>query len=208
MSASESKGIGQRKHVVLALLLLVVLALIAANLTWFSVTVQSVLGADIDVAASGQDMSPGITAAGLVAVASAVFLTIAGKVGKYVALATTLLAGALMFVASLLVIQAPRTSLSPIFAEATGADSVPDVVVQSVWPIVTVASAVLVMVVAVVGMLNSHRWQAKGSKYERSTPVAEQEPQNVAHGRPAGENMTDERQMWDSLSEGIDPSDR
>lgn len=202
---TKAKNRANRKNFVFALLAFAVLSIIAANMQWFSVDTANVLGGSVEVNASGQDVSPGLTAAGLVAIASALFLSISGKIGRYVALVLSFFAAVLLIVATLIVVQAPRSAVSSIYAEVTGTDAVPEVVSASPWPYVLLVFAFGVAAIAVVGLVVCGRWADKRTKYERSGVATDSAP---AQGRPAGELMTDERELWDSLTEGIDPTAR
>lgn len=195
--------LNSRKNFVYAGLVLAVLSIISANLTWFSVSAPNVLGTTVQVTASGQAISPGLTAAGLVAIASALFLAISGRVGRYVALTLSFLSAALLATATLISLNSPVGSLATIFAEATGTDAVPDAVSVTPWPIALLLFAALLVLTSITGMFVCRRWENKKSKYERTSSTETDIP---ADGRPSGELVTDERQMWDSLSEGIDPT--
>lgn len=195
----------RRKYFVFAILACAIIAVAAANSTWLEVGALSVLGKEISVTASGQDVSPGLTAAGLVAIAAALFLSISGRIGKYIALTLAGAAGVLVLIASIFVLNDPRGAIVTQFADATGSDAVPDSVTLGFPLWITVLAAVALIVVAFVGLVVARQWHVAGSKYDRAQDHADEAKSS---GRPNDEITTDERDMWDSLSDGIDPSDK
>ncbi len=210
MSASVTaiRGGISRKRVVLSILVLAIVAISTANLTWFQVFTQSVLAQEISVHASGQDMSPGLTAAGLVAIASALFLSISKRIGSYIALSATALAGALIVFAAILVLADPIARFAGVYAEVTGADAVPENLVTLPWPYVTVAGGLLLVVSGVFALTQAGNWAQGSTKYDAPDVDAHSPQTTPQAGRPVGENLTDERVLWDSLTEGVDPTDR
>lgn len=206
MSDSHTpRSLGLRKSFVFALLACAVVAIAAANSAWLHVDTVSVLGQEIQVSSSGQSVSPGLTAAGLVAIAAALFLSISGRIGKYVALALALCSGVLMVVASVLVIKDPSGAIVTDFAEATGSDAVPDGVSIGPAAWVTVAVAIVLIGISLLGFIAARRWRTAGTKYDRAENSSEA---SASNGRPNDEIASDERGMWDSLTEGIDPSEK
>jgi uncharacterized membrane protein (TIGR02234 family) len=203
-----------RRHAVLSILVLAIIVISTANLTWFQVSTQSVLAQEISVQASGQGMSPGLTAAGLVAIASALFLSISKRIGSYIALSATMLAGALIAFAAILVLADPIARFAGVYAEATGADAVPENLITLPWPYATIAGGVLLVVSGVFALTQAGNWAQGSTKYDApargsATDTDAHAPQTTPQaGRPAGEELTDERVLWDSLTEGIDPTDR
>ena len=80
---------------------------------------------------------------------------------------------------------------------------VPQVTVHSVWPVLSAACGVLVVLAGVLAVLRGHRWTAMSARYE---------PQRRArmHGgrRRAGGRTPSSTAMWSALDRGDDPTSR
>jgi len=108
---------------------------------------------------------------------------------------------------------AGRTAVSAARARAlvTGRHSgvgvddavVPQVTVHPVWPVLSAACGVLVVLAGLLAVLRGHRWTAMSARYE---------PQRPADATAAGDEQAAElpssTAMWSALERGDDPTSR
>ncbi|AEI12333.1 Trp biosynthesis-associated membrane protein [Cellulomonas gilvus] len=164
--------------------------------TWLSTRAGTVLGAEEAVRASGGTAAPSLVAAALVLLAATGAVALVGRFGRWVVAATVALAGALVVGAAVAVLRDPVAALLPVVTERTGVERVVGTVEVSVWPWVTVAVGVLDLLAAVWLARSSGSW-ATSRRHEAARGTA-------ADG--AGPDRDDERDQWDALSRGDDPT--
>jgi len=81
---------------------------------------------------------------------------------------------------------------------------VPHVTVHSVWPVLSAACGVLVVLAGLLAVLRGHRWTAMSARYE---PQPGQRPADAPAGdRPA--ELPSSTAMWSALERGDDPTSR
>lgn len=154
------------------------------------------LGAEEAVRASGGTAAPSLVAAALVLLAATGAVALVGRFGRWVVAATVALAGALVVGAAVAVLQDPVAALLPVVTERTGVERVVGTVEVSVWPWVAVAVGVLDVLAAV--------WLARSSA-SWSTSRRHESARATTADRPIP-GRDDERDQWDALSRGDDPT--
>lgn len=180
---------------ILLSLLVPALAFAATLPTWIQAKVPSVLK-DLDVAVSGKDAAPAVSALALVALAGVVGVRIAGPVLRAVVCAVVALAGAGITVAAATAILHPAQASLTDVGKATGTTGAQGSYEVTVWPWLTAVLGVAVLVTGILLWLSSRHWAVRGRRYERSG-------QAPFGGRRA---HADDIDTWDSLSHGEDPT--
>lgn len=252
-----------RRRLVLTILLLALAGIALANMTWLSLDFTSVLGEDIAVNVSGHKAAPGLTASGIVVVAAAIYLSIAGRVARYIALGVSALSALLIVGFAVSVLADPRTAVRTSFAEATGVSSVPEGVTVNLVGYAAIAVGILLLAATLWGFVAVRHWRVASSKYDRTAaadgaaaagagglagsqpddpaapgdqgsdapnadvdgpdslaPDSERSDTGAARkrgsdatlcrgatGRPHDADDTDERALWDTLTQGSDPTE-
>lgn len=257
--AKESKRpLLDRRRLVLTILLLALAGIALANMTWLSLDFTSVLGEDIAVNVSGHKAAPGLTASGIVVVAAAIYLSIAGRVARYIALGVSALSALSIVGFAVSVLADPRTAVRTSFAEATGVSSVPEGVTVNLVGYAAIAVGILLLAATLWGFVAVRHWRVASSKYDRTAaaagagglagsqpddpaapgdqgsdapnadvdgpdslaPDSERSDTGAARkrgsdatlrrgatGRPHDADDTDERALWDTLTQGSDPTE-
>lgn len=213
-----------RKRAVIALLLLAVVAIVLANVTWLAVEHTSVLGNQIVVNVSGHKAAPGLTASGIVIVAAAIFLAISGRFSSYIALAIMGISALSIGAFSVSVLARPQDAIRTTFADATGISTVPDGIVVNLVGPALIAVAIILLAVVIWTWLSVSSWTVSSSRYERTGTAGISASQNLndsvsnhapsmgaaldrgVTGRPHDAQASDERALWDSLTLGADPT--
>ncbi|WP_333811937.1 Trp biosynthesis-associated membrane protein [Timonella senegalensis] len=170
-----------RRRLVLTVLLLALAGIALANMTWLSLDFTSVLGEDIAVNVSGHKAAPGLTASGIVVVAAAIYLSIAGRVARYIALGVSALSALSIVGFAVSVLADPRTAVRTSFAEATGVSSVPEGVTVNLVGYAAIAVGILLLAATLWGFVAVRHWRVASSKYDRTAAAA-----GAAAGGPAG----------------------
>lgn len=154
-----------------------------------------------ELAVTGQQMNQSLSPVAIAALASALALTIAGKVFRRVLGVLVLLLGAGLGAIALAVMRDPASAVAGRLAEATGlagsaqAGLITAVAVSPLVMLTLVAGAVLA-VLGVLVLVFGGRWKTAGRKYE-----AEAGPARPATAEP--DRISD----WEALNSGQDPSD-
>ncbi len=186
-----------RKSAVWSFLVLSAATAAAANLTWFSGVIK-ITGQVKSVSVSGHQVAPAVTAIALVALAAALFLAMSGRIGQWVATSFLALAGAAIAVVASSLLANPQSALFTQISSATGGGALTFTDISTPpFGYLTVGLGAVILVRAIVVMANVRDWPAGKSKYDR--PGASAVP-----GAP--DSRLDERDAWDALSAGEDPS--
>lgn len=196
-----------RRTAVWTLLLLGGATLAAAAPTWSTTTGATALEPVVDVAVSGTTAAPGVGAAALVLVASALALGLVGRAGRWVVLAVAALSGVVTTASALAVALDPEPSARSAVAEATGVTELTAPVSLTPAPWVAAALGVVTVLVAVWAAVGSRAWHRASTRHERDAGAA---PAPAAGG-PATDGPADgldDHDAWDALSRGEDPTDR
>ncbi|XBH22792.1 Trp biosynthesis-associated membrane protein [Jonesiaceae bacterium BS-20] len=211
-----------RRAAVLLFLVLAVVAVGLANITWFTSAQQTVTEQQITVSVTGHQGAPAITATALVSIAAALFLALSGRVAHWVAIAILALSGLLVAGSAVTLVLNPTSVLTSAVAEAIGVSAPFPQYATKPWGYATVVVGLAITAVAVLCALSVRNWPMATSKYERPTTQSGQGTQaasvtgqdlkttsELAANQAAsqGGGMLDERDAWDALSSGIDPTD-
>lgn len=160
---------------------------------WISATVPTVLG-DQTLSVTGKDASAAVTALAIVAVVGSVVLRISGPKVRLVIATLMAACGVGIAISAFGVVQNPAQAALSKTSSVTGTNDLSGTFDVSNWPWVAVFTAILLVFASVWAAIASRSWPNK-RKYERHV-VAE-----------SVEDM-DEIDTWDSLSAGIDPTER
>lgn len=177
--------------------------LISTLPTWVRGTTPTATG-NLAVTAAGTSASPAAASVGLVIVAAALVLGLAGRVMRIGALLAIIAAsvGAALTVVSFLT--APDVVAASAAADLTSVRAINTPVSVTVWPYLSLGILALAALMAVWILTHLGTWQQVGRRYETdagSTPdhgPAEHDPRARARLRA----MDD----WDAISRGEDPS--
>lgn len=184
-----------RRNAVLLALIGAALMLISVTMTWVTAEQLGETASVQSIEVPGSQTSDIVTAMGLVALAGALTLTIARRVGRWIiALLLSAAAGAALF-DTFGAVADPASAAAAAVGEATGITTTAGSYVLGAGPWLAVAGAVLVLLAALLVLLFSHRWTDKRSskKYSRDASADDAEP--------------DEFDLWDGLSQGEDPTE-
>ncbi|WP_435300115.1 Trp biosynthesis-associated membrane protein [Timonella sp. A28] len=202
-----------RKTCVLTALVLAGLTIALAQVSWFSTTVTTVLGEDVVVQVSAHSAAPGITASSIVAVAAALLISLSGKIIRYVALSVLTISALTVVISAVGVLVSPRSAVRSQVEIATSTSFIPDDIAVYPTGYVVVVLGVLLCITGVMGIRGAHVWGRSTSRYERTEPqnaerdisrtpdVAVQDDGEDTHLR------SDDKDLWDALSRGEDPTD-
>lgn len=184
-------------RVMLASLLAAGAAFASTLPVWIRAEVTTVLETST-LEISGADAASAVSALSLVAFAAAIAIRITGpKLKKFVSALMTLV-GAGIAVSALGVYRNPQAAASSEVSAATGTTAAANFYEVTALPWLAVTAGVLVVLCGIWAFVASSGWTV-GHKYDRSAARA----QRV---KTAAE--VDDIDAWDSLSEGIDPTDR
>lgn len=184
-----------RRNAVLLALAGAALMLISVTMTWVTAEQLGETASVQSIEVPGSQASDIVTAMGLVALAGALTLSIARRVGRWIiALLLSAAAAAALF-DTLQAVADPASAAAVAVGEATGITTTAGSYELGAGPWLGVAGAVLVLLAALLVLLFSHRWTDKRSskKYSRTASVDDAEP--------------DEFDLWDGLSAGEDPTE-
>lgn len=238
-AVNRRSGISRRGFI-FGVLLIAGALISVANVTWFSTSLESVLGQELVVSVTGQMAVPALSAAGILAVAAAIFLALSGTITRYLAVALIAGAGVLSVVSSVTAISDRESSVISQVAEETGTDALSGAVTVHAVAYGGVLLGALLIIAGLAGIFIVKSWSSATKKYDRrdsavlggAAPVSHTDPADAVaesgsrassknapltggpapstpapgNGRPQGEIESDERDMWDQLSQGIDPS--
>lgn len=179
-----------------ALLVAAALVGVVALPTWVRASASTALTDGLDVVASGGRVAPQVPAAALVLLAAAGATALVGRAGRRVVAALTAAAGAVVATAGVAVLRDPAGAVRATVTDVTGVGAV-------VEPAATVAPTVAVVAGAGVAVLGLALLRARGDWRARSRRHDVPGASTAADG-PAG--PPDERDDWDALSRGDDPS--
>jgi len=181
------------KRAVLVLVLLAAsVVLVSGSREWVSGSVGDVVLGTSALHGRGSDLAPGVMAAALVGLASAVVAATSGRVVRVVAACSALAAAVLGASVVVAVLADPSAALGTLAAAGTGRGGT--LAAQgrvSGWAWAALA-AMLVMGVGGLGaLIGGSRWHGLSSRYDAGEPAAGQAPAASA---------------WDQLSRGEDPT--
>lgn len=172
--------------------------------TWVKGSAPTATG-DTPVSVSGTTASPTTASVGLVIIAAALVLGLAGRVMRRVALVVAI-AGVFLAGASVVgVLRNPAPALTTAAAEVTSVRAISTPPQLSLWPYISVAVLVSVGVLCVWLLTSLGRWGQVASKYR----LASRSP-SKGEGGEEGDTNTSQRMKaiedWDAITRGEDPT--
>ncbi|WP_144794587.1 Trp biosynthesis-associated membrane protein [Kocuria palustris] len=192
----------KRKPLVVLLCLVLGAALFGSSaLVWVHASASTAVS-QMDIPVRGSDAAPAVSALGLVAMAGAVALTIAGHRLRGVVAIVIMLAGAGALAAVIGAIMDPVGVSEGVVGEATGVIGSDAQHELTAGPWLSAAASVLVVLGGAWALLSARSWPRPGaSRFERG----------AAQRRAAGEDQReigrrDDIDAWDELTEGRDPT--
>jgi uncharacterized membrane protein (TIGR02234 family) len=204
------------------------LVLLAAGRPWVHAVVVGTPG-QVRISPAARSVAPAVSGLGLFALASVVAVVATRRAGR-------LLVGSLATLAGLGILAGvAQTAFDPegavhdaaVAAAGLTSPTVDDVAVTG-WPVLAAVGALLILFAGVACVLRGRRWPVMSGRYERSpdagTPTgsagARQQRQPGISPVPTEQNRsaprhsdrppqggTGQRQMWDALDRGEDPTD-
>ncbi|MBI9114936.1 Trp biosynthesis-associated membrane protein [Sanguibacter suaedae] len=204
-----------RRTAVLSGVLLGGAALLSAVPAWITTTSSTALGEEVSVTVTGTQAAPGVTAAALVVLAASLALGLVGRAGRWVVLGSVALGGLVVAASAVLVVTDPQGPARSAVAEVTGVVGPVGEVDVGVAPFLTVVLGVLLVVLATAAALGAGRWDGRSRRYDAApgvgaTPVAAESSEGAVRSagsrEPAGDAVLDERDAWDALTHGDDPT--
>ena len=147
------------------------------------------------IVVAGQQAAPALAPLGIVALALALALTIAGPIARVVLGAVLVLLGAGIVALTLPSALDPTFGTAGAISAATGVTDVSALVTgrsSTPWPAVGVIAGLLAAVLGVVVLIRTARWTTGGRRFSRT---------------PRAVDPTDPIAEWDALTRGTDPTD-
>jgi uncharacterized membrane protein (TIGR02234 family) len=189
-------------------------ALLSAVPAWITTTSSTALGAEVAVTVTGTQAAPGVTAAALVVLAASLALGLVGPVGRWVVLASVALGGLVVAVSAVLVLTDPQGPARSAVAEVTGVVGPVGEVDVGASPFLTVVLGALLVALATAAALGAGRWDGRSRRYDAAPGVgipavaedAEGAARSAGSREPSDDAVLDERDAWDALTHGEDPT--
>ena len=145
------------------------------------------------VPVSGQGVAPALAPLGIVLLALAAALTIAGRVARILLGLVLVLLGALIVLLTLPNALDPAAGTRGAVSGATGVvGHVVAVAVGTPWPLIAAVAGVLAALAGAVVLVRSPGWPSGGGRYRQAGP--------------AERRRTDPVDEWDALTAGADPT--
>ncbi|SDD26572.1 trp region conserved hypothetical membrane protein [Sanguibacter gelidistatuariae] len=192
-----------RRRVVLSLVLLGAAAVATAAPTWLTTYASTVLNEQVKVVVTGTSAAPGVSAAALVVVAAGLALGLVGRIARWFSLLVVIAGGLVIAGSGFNFIRSPDAAARSGVADATGVIGVVGDVTVSYAPYLALVCGLAIIAVAVRAAVAPIDWGSRTTKYD--TPVHGQDaPQESAPD--TDETDLDERDAWDALTQGDDPT--
>ncbi|GAB3598800.1 hypothetical protein GCM10027446_29950 [Angustibacter peucedani] len=174
-----------------------VLGLLSASRPWVHALVDDPVLGRTTVTASGRQAAPVVPAVALVALAGGVALLLARTLGRRVAGALLVLAGAAGAAATVSTVRSPSGGVADLVGRALGTVGTRDAQLDvTAWPWLALAGAVCVVLAGCLAVLRARVWAAPRTRFE--APVAGSV--EAAEAAPAAADP------WDALTRGDDPT--
>lgn len=182
----------RRRTVVFAALIGAALLMLSTTMTWVAAEGLGDTSAVSEVTVSGSEAADTVAAMGLVGLAGAVAVTIAGRIGRWIIAGLLLIASAMALYSSVGALIDPAAAAETVVGETTGTTTTAQNYQLGLGAFTATAGALLMLVASTVLLGVSHRWADRkaSKKYSRTAGEGPAEP--------------DEYDLWDSLSEGDD----
>ena len=183
-----------RRRATLTVLALALAALVSGVPVWLRTAGTTALEGEVAVTVTGTQAAPGVPAAALVLLAAGFAVGLAGRVGRWVVVATVLLAGLLQAASALSVATDPAPVARTAVAEVTGVETLAAPVAVTAWPWVAAVVGVLVVLAGAWLAATSRRWARSTDRHDVTRPAA------------AAVVPDDDQAAWDALTRGQDPT--
>lgn len=193
------RGLLARRSLVLAALVMSLALAGMTRATWATALATGFTGSQQTVDVTGQDAAPAVLALALVGAAAAVATTLASRWVRFITGPVLILAGIGSVVSAIGVSADVVGASSSAVAEATGVVGGSVDAEASVWPLLALVPAVLLVVIGVLVLAVGGRWPRRRSRYQRDASREVAPAQLDPADDPAA--------AWDALSRGEDPSD-
>lgn len=194
---NRTPGFSTPGRVMAATLIAAGLGFVSTLPTWIHAEISTVLETST-LEISGADAASAVSALALVALAGAIAVRIAGPVLKKVVSALVALVGVGIMMSTAGVLLDPIGAAVTEVSAATGTTAPANTYELTHMPWMAIAAGLLITLCGVWAFVASSRW-AVVRKYDRSAARAQ---------RVAAADEPDDIDTWDSLSEGVDPTDR
>ena len=196
-----SERLASKRMVLVLLLVSVLVILVSGSREWVSGSADNAVLGVTAVHGRGSDVAPGVVAAALVGLASAVALATAGTVVRYIAACTALLAAILCTAVAVGILVDPGAALGKVAAAGTGrSGTVAASGRAGIWVWVALAAALVMGVGGLGAIVGARRWQGLSSRYD--APVLGEGPASLT----SGEGAPGHDSAWDQLTRGEDPT--
>lgn len=185
-----------RRNVVLTALIGAAALMFSTTMTWVSAEGLGETSSVSTVSVSGSEAADTVAAMGLVGLAGALAVTIAGRTGRRIIAGLLLIAAAMALYTSVGALIDPAGAAETVVGEFTGTTTTAQNYQLGFGAWIAAAGAVLMLGSSAALLSVGHRWPDRkaSKKYSRSGAEDTAEP--------------DEYDLWDSLSEGDDLTER
>lgn len=189
-----------RRTTVLVALLGAGLLMLSTTMTWVAAAGLGETSAVPEVEVTGSQAADTVAAMGLVGLAGAVAVTIAGRIGRWIIAVLLLLASAMALYASVGVLINPAGAAELVVGEVTGTTTTAQQYQLGLGAWIASVGALLMLAASLVLGAVSHRWTDRKAtkRYSRTAGDELTDPDEPAD--------PDEYDLWDGLSEGDDPT--
>lgn len=167
-------------------------AVLASTQAFASATVT---GVESPIVVAGQQAAPALAPVGIVALALALALTIAGRVARVVLGIVLVLLGAGIVALALPSVLDPAFGTAGAISTATGVTDIASLVTArsgTGWPVVAVVAGIVAGLLGLVVLIRTNRWTTGGRRFSRTARAVD---------------PTDPIAEWDALTRGTDPTD-
>jgi uncharacterized membrane protein (TIGR02234 family) len=196
-----SERLASKRMVLVLVLLSAMVILVSGSREWVSGSADNALLGATALRGRGSDVAPGVVAAALVGLASAVALATSGTVVRFIAACTALLAAVLCVAMVIGILVDPGGALGNLAAAGTGrSGSVAAIGRAGIWVWVALAAALFMGVGGLGAMVGARRWQGLSTRYDAPVSGEGSQPHATGEAAPGGDSA------WDQLTRGEDPT--
>jgi uncharacterized membrane protein (TIGR02234 family) len=196
-----SERLASKRMVLVLLLVSAVVILVSGSREWVSGSADNAVLGVTALHGRGSEVAPGVVAAALVGLASAVALATSGTVVRYIAAGTALLAAVLCTALAIGILVDPGAALGKVAAAGTGrSGSIAAFGRAGIWAWVGLAAALVMGFGGLGAMIGARRWEGLSSRYDAPVPAEGPEPAAAGEGAPGHDSA------WDQLTRGEDPT--